>query len=209
MTLLLQEGNFFINGPSRSGKSSFCMKLIAHRHEMFLDPPKEVFYFYSSWNKTLENITDPDVHLMKGLPTREQLQKIYEKPNHKLICIDDLLFKITHNSIIHELFFIKGHHEHVSILFITQLLFNQHLKTLSQNTHYYVFMRSVRNSSQVIKLGSQLGMLERVKNAFNHILRDNEVYTHLLIDLNPQSHIDYSVRSHIFNDQITIVYKND
>ena len=209
MTLPLQSGNFFINGPSRSGKSTFCMKLISHRNEMFEDPPQEVFYFYASWNKSLDSITDPNVHLIKGVPTHLELQNIYEKPNHKLLCLDDLLLKITPSSVIYDLFFIKGNHQNISVLFITQLLFSQQLKHLSLNAHYFIFMRSVRNTSQISRLASQLGMNDRIKNAFAHILRDEEPYTYLLIDLNPKANSEYAVRSSIFPGEDTIVYKNN
>lgn len=208
MTLPLESGIFFINGPSRSGKSTFCMKLIANRDKMFINPPREVFYFYASWNKTLESITDPNVHLIKGIPSQIELESIYEKPNHKLLCLDDLLLKINPTSVIYDLFFIKGNHQNISVVFITQLLFSEQLRSLSQNAHYIVLMRSVRNTSQVSRLASQLGMKDRIKHAFAHILKDEELFTHLLIDLNPKSNPDFSVRSHIFPDSETIVYKD-
>lgn len=209
MTLPLESGNFFVNGPSRSGKTTFCMRLITHRYEMFVHPPKHVFYFYSSWNKTLEKISDPNIHLIKGMPSETQLHSIYEIPDHKIICLDDLLLKLSPSSVIHDLFFIKGNHENISILFLTQLLFGEQLKQLSNNAHYFIFMKCLRNNSQVSRLGSQLGMLDRIKNAFNHILSDQEPFTHLLIDLNPNSNPEFAVRSHIFPTQDTIIYKNE
>lgn len=71
-------------------------------------------------------------------------------------------------------------------------------------------MRSHRSISQVSKLGSQLGMKDRVKQAFLHIINDTEPFTYILLDLSPQLLSQYAVRSHIFPQETTvIIYKDD
>ena len=209
MTLPLSRGNWLIFSPSGTGKSTFCWNLIKHRDSMFIDKPCKVYYFFSSWNKTLEQMHDNDIEFIKGLPSREKLDDIYQHPGHKVLILDDMINRITQNSIVHELFFIKSHHACISTIWITQILFNDVLRSLSQNTHYFVLMRSHRSISQVSRLGSQLGIKERLKQAFLHIVNDIEPFTYILIDLSPQALSQYSVRSHIFPNETTVIYKED
>lgn len=208
MTLPFNRGNWIIYAPSGTGKSTFCWHLIKHRNTMFIEKPTKVFYFYSSWNKTFDLMTDSNIEFIKKFPVQEKLEQIYKEPGHKIMILDDMLNRLTQNSVVHELFFIKSHHECISTIWVTQVLFSDSLRSLSQNAHYFVLMRSQRSISQVVKLASQLGMKDRIKNAFLRIVSDNEPYTYILIDLNPQSQSEYSVRSHIFPEQLTIIYKD-
>lgn len=92
-------------------------------------------------------------------------------------------------------------------IWVTQILFSDSLRSLSQNAHYFVLMHSQRSLSQLAKLASQLGMKDRIKKTFSRIVNDIEPYTHILIDLSPQSEPEYSVRSHIFPEHLAVIYR--
>lgn len=132
MTLPFERGNWVVFAPSGTGKSTFCWNLIKHRNSMFIDKPSKVYSFFSSWNKTLEQMLDSNIEFIKGFPSREKMDDIYQEHGHFFLFLDDMINTLRQNSIVNELFYIKSHHECISTVWITQILFNDVLRSLSQ-----------------------------------------------------------------------------
>ena len=121
--------------------------------------------------------------------------------------IDDLIHEVVHNKNM-ELLFTQGcHHRCVSVILITQNLFQQgkHARTIALNTWYMVLMQNVRDVSQVGILGRQLypGKVKGFMKAYEDALKQG----YLLIDMSPRGDNRYRLRTNIFPGQLPIVYR--
>ena len=58
-----------IAGPSQSGKSMFCMRLIRNARECIAPPPERIVYCYSVYQPLFDQY--PNVEFVEGLPNLE------------------------------------------------------------------------------------------------------------------------------------------
>ena len=130
------------------------------------------------------------------------------KSEHNLIIPDDLINEVSKNAITQKLFTIGCHHLNISCLFITQNLYNQgkFARTISLNATYLILFENIRDSSQVMRLGSQLypGNQHAFIHAHKNIMKTS--YGYMVIDLNPHSNPKHIIRTRIFPGEYPIIY---
>ena len=139
-----------IAGPSGSGKSMFCMRLIRNARECIAPPPERIVYCYSVYQPMFDRY--PNVEFVEGLPDLN----MFDGEKRTLIIIDDLMHET--NEIVAKLFTKISHHKSVSVVYLTQNLFNnnKHNRTISLNTHYMILFKNVRDATQVHCLARQM-----------------------------------------------------
>ena len=106
-----------------------------------------------------------------------------------------------------DLLFTRGsHHWGVSIIFITQNMFEKSLKTARNNAHYLVLLRNPSGQLQVRNLGVQL--FPRRLNYFMEAYKDStsKNFGYLLVDMHPSSPELVRLRTNIFPDEPHIIY---
>ena len=98
------------------------------------------------------------------------------------------------------LFTKQSHHRNISVMFISQNLFNQGKgnRTISLNCHYMVLFKNPRDSSQIIHLAKQMypGKPGFLKGIFQDAT--NEPYGYLFIDLKQNTPDHFRLRTQIF-----------
>lgn len=106
--------------------------------------------------------------------------------------------------------FVKGmHHRHLSVLYLNQNLYckGKHSRTINLNTHILVLMKNPRDVSQLQCLGRQafLGkgafLLDAYKDA------TSKPYGYLVLDFSPSGQEEYRVRTNVFPDDDTVIYR--
>ena len=137
-----------LSGASNSEKT-VCFLTFLEKHKYLIYPPPKklvVAYkhfqpMYNEFNKHIET------KFIQGVPTEEQVQ------GADLLFIDDLMSEI--DKCI-EFFTVFSHHMKISVVFITQNLYQKGLRTLSLNANYLVIFNNPRDSSQMKVLANQL-----------------------------------------------------
>ena len=106
-----------IAGPSSSGKSMFCMRLISNARECIAPPSECIVYCYSVYQPLFDQY--PNVEFVEGLPDLN----MFDGVKRTLLIIDDLMHET--NETVSKLFTRVSHHKNVSVVYLTQNLFNK------------------------------------------------------------------------------------
>lgn len=183
-----------IAGPTSSGKTQFVFRIIRHADKMIDPPPEKIVYCYGEFQPSFAEFTH--VEFQEGLPDVSRL----DGRHRILLIIDDMMHEINQN--VSQLFTKLSHHRNVSVVFITQNLFNQskHNRTMSLNTHYIVLLKSPRDASQIATLARQMypGRSKVLLESFEDAT--SEPYGYLLIDLKPETNNLHRLHTNVFPD---------
>ena len=208
---LLPCSSMCMSGQTGSGKTQFVYRLLRNVSQMYKeDPPDRILYCYGIHQPLFDEmeIEIQNLEMKQGLPTPEEINDFTQDHCHRLIIIDDLAHQLLNNSEM-ELLFTQGcHHRRISVIFMTQNLFQKGSKsrTIALNTYYLVLMKNVRDTSQIQYLGRQLfpGRSNLLTDAYTDATK--EPYGYLLVDTSPHSGDKYRLRTRIFPGEDPIIY---
>ena len=86
----LSPTTIFVSGPTQSGKTMFCKKLIENASKMFTEAPEKILYAYSEYQKMFEEMQHiPNLTFYEGLPDKNVIDDFTSNQNHTLIFLDD------------------------------------------------------------------------------------------------------------------------
>ncbi|CAL8133557.1 unnamed protein product [Orchesella dallaii] len=196
--------SLIIAGMSMSGKTYFTKQLIENREILIKPTPIEVIVCYSEDQQIYSDLkVNKHIKFIKGLDF-----DFSENQNPKLLIIDDQMTSSAQSKEVQELF-IKGvHHKNVSLVFITQNLFNQgrYARDMRLNAHYLIVFKSPMFLSSVGYLSRQFNpthpkfVLESYKDA------TKKPYSYLFINLHPNCDDELRIRTGILPNESEIVY---
>ena len=183
-----------VAGPTWSGKTQFVFRLIRNAERLIDPSPESIVYCYGGFQPIFAEY--PNVEFHEGLPEVSR----FDGRKRVLLIIDDLMNEADQN--ICNLFTKLSHHRNVSVVFVTQNLFhrNRYVRTMNLNTHYIVMFKNPRDAGQVATLARQMypGNSKFVVEAYKDATE--EPYGYLLIDLRPETHENFRIRTKIFLD---------
>lgn len=194
--------NMIVGGASGSGKTQWVCKFLDNYQRLITPSPVHVLYCYGVYNNRVLDLQNMGIETHKGLPT-ETLIRTRSKP--LLLVLDDLMMEAKSEFL--DLLFTRGsHHWSVSIIFITQNIFEKSLRTARNNAHYLVLLRNPSGQLQVRNLGTQL--FPRQLPYFMAAYKDstNMNYGYLLIDMHPSSPDVTRLRTNIFPNEAQVLY---
>ena len=187
---LIPCSSMCISGQTGSGKTRFVYRLLENLAQMYKEePPDRIMYCYGIHQPLFDEMEQHFSNLItkQGLPTTEDIDDFTEERKHRLIVIDDLAHQLLNNAEMELLFTPGCHHRRISVIFVTQNLFQKGSKsrTIALNTYCQVLMRNIRDASQITHLGCQL--FPGRSNLLTEAVRDatKEPYGYLLIDTSP------------------------
>ena len=97
-------------------------------------------------------ITHEGIELFNGVPTKVD---ITERPSNMLFILDDLITDIDPRFL--EVLYTRGsHHWNVSVITVTQNLFDRNIKVARINSHYIILMNNHQGMMPIKTLGSHL-----------------------------------------------------
>lgn len=183
-------------GPSHSGKTSFVLKLLDHRHEIFRTPMQRVIWCYGHYQHEMHRELEQKGYVLhRGIIPSEEVSP------HDIVVLDDLLNESKSSADMTSMFTQAAHHKPCFVIFITQNLYppGKDARTRSLNTHYYVLMKNPRDKAQVKVLAHQ--MLPGQAHAFIDLYTKvtQEPHSYLLIDLTQECPEDLRFRTNLFN----------
>ena len=158
---LLPCSSMCVSGQTGSGKTRFVYRLLCNLSKMYdEEPPGCILYCYGIHQPLFDKMEADFSNLVmrQGLPTKGEIEDFTKERKHRLIIIDDLAHELLSNTEM-ELLFTQGcHHRRISVIFMTQNLFQKGSKSrsIALNTYYLLLMKNVRDASQISFLGRQL-----------------------------------------------------
>jgi len=130
---------------------------------------------------------------------------IKEKSKPLLLILDDLM--IEAKSGFMDLLLTRGsHHWGVSIVFVTQNMFEKSLKTARNNAHYLILLRNPAGQLQIRNLGVQLfpRQLNFFMDAYKSATEQN--FGYLVVDMHPSSPDAVRLRTDIFSTNPPVLF---
>lgn len=147
------------SGAPMAGKSSFCLNLLKHAHNMFDKKFDNVIWFYGERSKTIDEIqsnTSLNIQTVDGLP--EDVDPFIVEGANNCFIFDDLQSEVLTNPKLTSLFSKKCHHRSVTIFLIVQNLFYNGRERLSmfRCAHYLCIFQSHLDKSQIYSLAHKI-----------------------------------------------------
>ena len=193
--------NFFICGPSNSGKTQFVKKMIEYKENIFDIIPQKIVWCYKEWQQAYSQLEEyPEIKFISGIPDDED-ELVSDISIPHLIVFDDMLGDKDEEKV--KLWFTrKGHHRNASIVYITQNMFQQSKvsRTLSLNATYMVLFQNTRDKGQIKVLANQI-QLPHLLQAYQDATSIPHGY--LIIDFHQKTPNELRLRTDIFHNWIT------
>ncbi len=174
--------NVMISGCTQAGKSQFLYYLLIHRKRLFENCSNKVLFYYSVWQKIytdLERNFDGKIFFSQTFK-KEDIEPLY----NSFVIFDDFLTKFSSEYL--DIFLVGSHQKNLTCVFLTQaLFFNDIVKTIRRNTHYFVYLGNLDKMSVFRNMQSDLDKysLEKFKEAFSAIM--SVQYAHIVYDRFP------------------------
>lgn len=194
--------SIYVAGPTNSGKTYWVYRLLGTPH-MFDQPVSSILYCYAVYqplyNKLKNNPNVPPIKFKEGLPTKADLEDLYDGSFH-IVVIDDLMEKVVKNLEMQELILKYCHHNNITTILLSQNIFQpgRYSRTISLNMHNIVLFSNKRDESQVNMIARQFYPLEW--RSFIEVYREvtKEPHAYLLIDCTPAHPRLLQLRTNIF-----------
>jgi hypothetical protein len=198
-------------GPSQSGKTFLTHKILKYKRELFVHSPEKVLFFYNQWQDIYDRMSaDGSVtEFVKGKPAREHFEALAsaysDTAGGSLVIIDDGALHI--DVAMAELFTVFSHHQKISCIFISQVLFSNKpfYRTLTLNVGYIILCKNPRDSMGIVNFAKQFmpGKSTYVRAVYEDATK--KPFGYLLIDLTQQTPQSLRLRTNIFPDEAPAV----
>jgi hypothetical protein len=202
-------------GPSTCGKTYWIymfmksMKQIIKTKDIY-DFPEKVMYCFSVEQQLYDNMKKElnNILFYKGIPQLEEIYQYFENKSG-IVVMDDLMYEIMKNLDMLKLFTQGIHHHNISVIFMTQNIFQQgiHARTIALNVKYLILFYNPRDKAQIKYLGSQIYpgkgkiLLEAYLNAVN-----SKKWGYLLLDLTTNCPENMRMRTNILPNESDVIY---
>lgn len=197
-----------LSGPSRAGKSNLAIKIALERKSVFRDPPERVVYFYKQYQKIFKSAETKDKKIT-FLGSKEQVDDIlHNNVISTLLIIDDYVTEASHkeNTYITEYFLNRSHHENLTILFLSQLLYPKNGRAWSLNSTHLVLFKTFHEG----QLNYYFRNLNPKKVKFlldsYKFCTAGKPYGHFFMSLDPTTPDEIRYRSSIIPEEGTVIF---
>jgi len=192
-----------VAGPSHSGKTTFVLDLLEHRHQLFKCPMKNVIWCYGIYQHELHQRLQS-----KGYKLHSGIINVSDINPYDIVVLDDLLDESRNSSDVTAMFTKAAHHKPCFIIYIMQSLFppGKDSRTRSLNTHYYTIFKNPRDKSQLDFLARQIS--PRKSKALIEIFEaaTEKPHSYLFLDFTQECPDEYRFRSSLFEKPM-VVYR--
>lgn len=194
--------------PSRSGKTNLAIKIALERKNVFRDPPERVVYFYKQYQSIFKAAEKKD-KTITFLGSKELVDdELQNNVISTLLIIDDYISEASQkeNTYITEYFLNRSHHENLTILFLSQLLFPKNGRAWTLNTTHLVLFKTF-HEGQLNYYFRNLNP-KKVKFLMECYKRStsDKPYGHFFISLDPTTPEEIRYRSNIIPEEGTVIF---
>jgi hypothetical protein len=189
---LKHPSTIIIAGPTQCGKSTFTTNLINNNVKIFERTFDEIIYCLPN-SHNFGNTFKVPVKVYEGVPELD----IFRDNKNRILVLDDLMTQQNQDFI--DLFTRVSHHNNVTVIYLTQNLFNSKRgsRDITLNAHYIVFFKNPRDKNQISYLSRQV--FPENQKYLEEAFRDATSVPHgyLLLDLTQETDEAYRLRTNI------------
>ena len=190
-----------ISGPSGSGKSSFCIKLLQNLESLSTETRFDggILWCYGESNAVPSVDVGRRILFHEGVP--ENFTNAGSKPC--LIILDDLLNEVYSKEVC-QLFTKGSHHRNISVILITQNLFHQarYCRDISLNAKYIVLLKNIRDKNQFTHLARQVYPEDSAGLYKAYLDSTKNPHGYFLLDFSQDTDDQLRFRTNIFPDEV-------
>jgi hypothetical protein len=182
-----------IAGPTQSGKSTFVQNFINEKDVLFDEKITEIIYCLPQGQSSNLNLNN-SITVHEGIPEAQ----LFEDKIPRLVILDDLMRESDGNVV--DLFTRGSHHQNISVIFVTQNIFNQAKgqRDISLNSHYLICFKNPRDKVQIMNLARQVYPENSKFIQEAYIDATSKPFGYLLFDLTQTQNDAYRFRTNIF-----------
>lgn len=198
----VHPATIIIAGGTGSGKSVLTRAIIEKHKQTFIGLPlhPKVIWCYGieqeAYSAPIPNVV---IKYHEGLIDERGIRG--SRPD--IIVIDDLMTEKSNDPFVHNLFTKISHHLKVTVIYITQNMYERGQCKMKRNAHYLLMMRNPSDKSQITTLGRQLyprtkGQLHHFYEAYDDATKKK--FGYLLIDVSPEGDENQKLKTNILPD---------
>ena len=200
--------SMIIAGPSGCGKTELITALLHNCRHLITPHVHNIVYHYGAWQNAYSKM-DARINFKQGLPTLEELEPKSASGNNHTLCIIDDLMSETGKQIVADLFTKGCHHWNVSVIYVTQNIYERsckYFRTMSLNANYMVIFKNPRDMSQIQHLSRQIFPTKSrfLTNVYNQ--ETQKPHSYILVDFKQKTPERFRVRSSITSPDNQIVF---
>ena len=192
-----------IIGMSMSGKTRLVLHLLQNL-DHFHPLPKTILFLYDQYQPEYEKIKHlvekRGVEMILRQGFKIALEDIENKGHQTLLIIDDATEETASSQEIAKIA-TNGRHKNVSLWLIWHSLYTKHASSrlIAQNVSYFFFLPSVRLTSQIHVLDSQLRSNGDLVSAYKQAIDSDQAHRYLLLDIAPSTPAAFRYRTNVTN----------
>ena len=190
----------FVAGPSSCGKTIFSCDTIQNWPLISRQAFHAIIYCWNKWQPKYEDMRQLVTHWVKDDGSMISKIKSIARGQPVLIIFDDAI-KSESLPEIANLFMIGGRHSNMSMMFLTQRMFDsdKSFMQISRNSDYFVVFKNPRDASEIGRLAQQLTPGKRsLLGIYEEATRDP--FSYLFIDLTQECPPAVKYTSHLFDE---------
>jgi hypothetical protein len=151
------KNNFtmIVCGPSFSGKTDLCFRIMELQERLYEKPPGNVYYCYKLFQPKFAAKKHLVHEYIEGLPDLPKLRAISEQSPNSTVYIDDLAPEADKETA--EMFTVASHHLGINFVFVQHTIFSKNpvFREMALNATYMVLFKNPRDSSSFATLARQ------------------------------------------------------
>lgn len=199
---IIHPATVIVSGGTGSGKSSFTRSLIAHHEQTFMGLTSTPKVVWCNGSETADKLALGDVQIRYVDYLIDESTLRSSKVD--ILVVDDMMTEKSNDGFMHNLFTKHSHHLKVTVIYITQNLYEKGQCKMKRNAHYLIMMRNPSDKSQLTTLGRQL--YPRHKELLNHFYESYDDatsvrYGYLFIDVSPNGDERQKLKTNILPDK--------
>lgn len=201
--------NILISAATQCGKSVFLRDILLHKNGLFLNAPNKCVFYYKVWQTIYDDIRQHFEGKVVFLNIFKA--KSIEKLEHCFVVFDDFLSDLNKEFL--DIFLVSSHQKKLTVIFLSQsLYYDNMLKIIRRNSHYYIFLSQLDASSVYRLMANDITgkALSKFRYAFEYIMNET-LYTHIIYDRNPATktslRMKYDILSYQKNKSLNYIYK--
>lgn len=204
--------SFILAGSTKSGKTTFTLKLLRNIETLFQDSrcKQNVVYFYKKWQDAFDSFQKENIvgQWENVLPTEDRVNELtirYKNKGGSVLIIDDFAQELTVDIV--KLFTVLSHHTNSVVILLTQNIFPKKnlFRDISLNSTYIVLFKNPRDKSQISNFAKQFapGKNGYIVEAFREATK--RAYSYLLFDFEQNTPESIRVRSQVLPEEKPMV----
>ena len=202
---IIEDFKIFLQGPSRSGKSTWTRDMLLNLDEIATKVPELTVYAYAKWQKAYSTLLAEGLvdYFVPGSDNIEESIDKYTNGKSALIIFDDQINSETTTAYAARLFTVDARHSGKSCIWITQNVFGGGkmgalVRSIRMNADYIILFKCPGDTLSIQTLSKQMTGGQLLYNIHQYVTF-KDPYSYLMVDITQASEERLKFTSHLFD----------